>query len=425
MHPERKQFYAGLAPAIFDLLRGVMKTSPQTTTTKASMFSPAILLMAMAAVMQIAFATWMLLLNNFAEEILAFSGREIGIQQSIREIPGFLSFAAVFLLLWGREQVWAYISLLVLGAAAAATGFFPSFTGFLITTFISSIGFHYYETMHQSLSLQWLPKKSAPATMGKILAVGSFSQLAVFGFVFVASGWFAFTYQNIYAITGLLTCIATLILWLVFPAFKDGTPQHTKLILRTRYWLYYALTFMGGARRQIFMVFAAWMMVEKFDFDPHNMAALMMINVVVTMFFAPLIGKWIVRFGERNILTCEYIGLFLIFTAYAFVSSWEVAVALYILDHVFFAMAIAMKTYFQKIADPADIAPTAGVAFTINHIAAVFIPVLFGLLWLWSPAAVFLAGAAMAIMSLVLARLVPVQPCPGHEVVWSSGALKV
>ena len=381
--------------------------------------TPAILLMAMAVVMQIAFAAWMAMTNNFAVEVLAFTGKEIGIQQSIREIPGFLSFAAVFLLLFGREQTWAYISLLLLGGAAAVTGIFPSFTGFLITTFISSVGYHYYETMHQSLSLQWLPKKTAPATMGKILAVSSIAQLAVFGFIFIAGAWFAMSFTGIYMITGLITCIATVILWLAFPSFNDGTPQHKKLVFRQRYWLYYALTFMGGARRQIFMVFAGFMMVERFGFEIHEVMGLMIANQLVTMVLAPLIGKWIIRFGERRILTIEYIGLVCVFLAYAYVPTWQMAVALYLIDHAFFAMAISMKTYFQKIADPRDIAPTAGVAFTINHIAAVFIPVIFGLIWVFDPAAVFLAGAAMAFVSLILARLVPLVPEEGNEFVWS------
>ncbi len=375
--------------------------------------------MGMAAVMQIGFAPWLLMVNNFAVEVLSFSGREIGIQQSIREIPGFLSFAAVFLLLLGREQTWAYISLLLLGAAAAVTGYFPTFTGFLITTFISSVGFHYYETMHQSLSLQWLPKATAPATMGKIVAVGSFAQLAAFAFVFAASAWFAMNFTQIFLVTGIAACIGTLWLWKQFPSFNDGTPQHKKLILRKRYWLYYALTFMGGARRQIFMVFAGFMMVEKFGFSLEHVTLLAIANVFLMMIVAPLIGGWIVKFGERNILTLEYIGLAIVFAAYAFVESWELAVALYLLDHALFSMAIAMKTYFQKIADPADIAPTAGVAFTINHIAAVFIPVLFGLIWLISPSIVFLAGSAMALLSLVLARFIPAAPAKDNEFVWS------
>lgn len=393
--------------------------SPTIKSQLKSWQTPAILLMAMAAIMQIAFAAWMALTNNYAIEVLSFTGKEIGIQQSIREIPGFLSFAAVFLLLLGREQTWAYISILLLGGAAAVTGIFSSFQGFLITTFISSVGFHYYETMHQSLSLQWLPKKTAPATMGKILAVSSFAQLAVFGFIFVSGAWFALSFTSIYMVTGIITCVGILLIWLAFPKFNDGEPQHKKLILRQRYWLYYALTFMGGARRQIFMVFAGFMMVERFGFKIQDVMALMIANQLVTMMLAPLIGKWIIRFGERRILTIEYMGLICVFIAYAYVPTWEMAVALYLIDHAFFAMAISMKTYFQKIADPRDIAPTAGVAFTINHIAAVFIPVLFGLIWVIDPAAVFLAGAAMAFVSLILARLVPIAPEEGNEFVWS------
>lgn len=392
---------------------------PLAAQSTKSWQTPAILLMAMAAVMQIAFAAWMALTNNFAVEVLTFTGKEIGIQQSIREIPGFLSFAAVFLLFLAREQTWAYISMILLGGAAAVTGLFPSFTGFLITTFISSVGFHYYETMHQSLSLQWLPKKTAPATMGKILAVGSTAQLIVFVFIFITGLFFSISFNNIYLITGLLTVIGTLLLWVAFPAFKHGTAQNKKLVLRKRYWLYYALTFMGGARRQIFMVFAGFMMVERFGFEIHEIMGLLIANQVVTMIFAPLVGNWIVKFGERRVLAFEYIGLIGVFIAYAYVPTWQFAVALYLIDHAFFAMAIAMKTYFQKISDPADIAPTAGVAFTINHIAAVFIPVLFGLIWIYDPAAVFLAGAAMAFVSLLLALLVPNNPDEGNEFVWN------
>ena len=88
----------------------------------------------------------------------------------------------------------------------------------------------------------------------------------------------------------------------------------------------------------------------------------------------------------------------------------------YVVDHLFFALAIAMRTYFQKIADPADIAATAGVSFTINHIAAVLLPAAYGLLWLVSPALVFLSGALLATMSLALSILVPDDPREGNEV---------
>ncbi|AXS42660.1 MFS transporter [Breoghania sp. L-A4] len=386
--------------------------------SKADWRTPALMLMIMAGAMQLSFAAWWNLMNNFAVHELGFTGREIGIQQTIREIPGFLSFAAIYVLLVMREQTLALISLTLLGVGVAITGYFPSEYGFYATTLLMSLGYHYYETMSQSLSLQWLPKATAAATMGKIISVGAMAQLVAYGVIFLAWKTFDLSFELVFAIAGALTLIVVVFLVVSFPQFREAVPQHKKLILKKRYWLYYALTFMGGARRQIFTVFAGFLMVERFGYHVHEVAALFLVNGVFSMLLAPSIGSLIVRFGERRALTLEYIGLIGIFIAYAFVTNATVAGALYVIDHAFFAIAIAMKTYFQKIADPADIAPTAGVAFTINHIAAVVIPVSFGFIWLISPAAVFLVGAVMACASLGLARLIPRDPAIGHETIW-------
>jgi predicted MFS family arabinose efflux permease len=159
-------------------------------------------------------------------------------------------------------------------------------------------------------------------------------------------------------------------------------------------------------------------MVEKFDYSVSDIAALFLINHAFNWAFAGRIGALVGRIGERKALTFEYCGLICVFTAYAFVDNATWAGVLYVADHLFFSLAIAIKTYFQKIADPADMASTAGVAFTINHIAAVFIPALFGLVWLVSPAMVFLMGAVLAFISLILARNIPSHPCQGREVNW-------
>ena len=141
------------------------------------------------------------------------------------------------------------------------------------------------------------------------------------------------------------------------------------------------------------------------------------------MFAAPFLGKAVGFFGERRTLIFEYIGLFIVFLAYGGIYwfGWGVVLAaiLYVIDHILFGFALALKTYFQKIADPADIAPTAAVAFTINHIAAVFLPVLLGLLWIVSPGAVFFCAAGMAAISLALALLIPRHPEPGYETLLS------
>ncbi len=133
------------------------------------------------------------------------------------------------------------------------------------------------------------------------------------------------------------------------------------------------------------------------------------------MFLAPKIGHLVKFWGEKKALTFEYIGLIIIFTSYAFVENVIFASLLYILDHVFFAMAIALKSYFKKIANPADFASTAGVAFSINHIAAVILPFVLGFLWILSPSLVFLTGTAFAILSLTLSQLVPKSPEQGFE----------
>ncbi|WP_404422395.1 MFS transporter [Thalassospira australica] len=379
--------------------------------------NPEVLLIFMAAAMPLSFSTWMALLNNFSVEMADFTGREIGILQSLREIPGFMAFTAIFVLIILREQTFALISLLVLGIGVAISGYFPTVVGLYCTTVLMSIGFHYFETMQQALSLQWVKKERTAMVMGRQLSAKSLSSLVMFGIVWAMLELLDVEYRYVYLFGGALTVIAALFAWMAFPKFADAHPQTKKLILRKRYWLYYALTFMSGARRQIFTVFAGFLMVEKFGYDAATITLLFLLNHAINMVMAPKIGKLIGKWGERKALTFEYIGLFIVFVSYAFVESDKMAGALYVIDHLFFAMAIAIKTYFQKIADPGDISSTAGVSFTINHIAAVFIPVVFGMLWLISPSAVFLAGAAMAAVSLILALNVPDDPEPGNEVV--------
>ena len=366
------------------------------------------MLMVFAA--SLSFSVWEVLLNNFAVERAAFTGKEIGILHSLREVPGFLAFTAVLVLLVVKEQGFALFSLLLLGLGVTLTGFLPSEYGLYFATVLMSIGFHYFYTLQQSLTLQWIEVERTPAVMGRLSAFASIAALLGFSGVWLGMKFLGLDFKGLYLIGGGLTIVIVIFAWLSFPSFSGGVTQRKHLLMRRRYWLYYALVFMGGARRQIFMVFAGFLMVERFGFSAANVALLFLVNHIVNTFVAPRVGRLIGRFGERLALTLEYSGLIIIFTAYAFVETAWVAAMLFVLDHILFSLAIAINSYFQKIADPADIASTAGVSFTINHIAAVVIPAAFGLIWLVSPMIVFLLGAGMAAMSLVLARLVPINP---------------
>lgn len=406
------------------MARLMIRCVPLSTSRELPLWQrPVTLLFLMAAAMPVAFATWSALLNNFVIEVAGFDGSDIGWLHTVREIPGFLAVGVIALIMLMHEQVLGLVALLLLGVATAVTAYFPSMAGILTVTMLSSIGFHYYETVNQSLQLQWLPKDQAPRILGLLLAAGSAATLLAYGAIVLTWEALGLSYPHVYLIAGGITAALAVLAMQAYPRFEAPDPQIKKLILRRRYWLYYVLQFLSGARRQIFVVFAGFMMVERFGFQVHEVTALFLINLVANMVFAPVMGRAVGRFGERATLLFEYAGLIAVFLAYGgiYYFGWGVllAASLYVIDHMFFALALALKTYFQKIADPRDIAPTAAVAFTINHIAAVFLPAGLGYLWLISPGAVFVGAAGIATASFLLALLIPRHPAPGNETVFS------
>jgi Major Facilitator Superfamily len=385
--------------------------------------SPENLLLAMAFIMPLVFSVWMVLLNNFVIEKAAFTGKEIGILQSLREVPGFLAFTVIYVLLFIKEQKLALLSLGLTAFGVAVTGLFPTTFGLYITTVIMSIGFHYFETVNQSLTLQWIKKEEAAHFMGRLLSMKSIASLLAYSSVWLFMEPLNLSYQTTYLIFGGGALCLTILLALSFKEFPQHTEQSKKLVLRKKYSLYYALTFFSGARRQIFVVFAGFLMVEKFGYTVAQVSVLFIINYVFNWLFAAKIGKFIGVIGERKTLLIEYSGLVLLFVAYGLVDNANLAAALYVIDHLFFALAIAIKTYFQKIAAPEDIASTAGVSFSINHIAAVVIPALLGVVWLTNPSWVFYVGAGFALCSLILSWFIPHAPSYGVE--WRSKELAI
>jgi predicted MFS family arabinose efflux permease len=384
--------------------------------------SPTAFLMGMAFINWLGFASWQALFNNYARDAVSFTGWEAGVLQSVREIPGFLAFTAAFWFMVMREQTLAYVSVVILAFGIAATGFLPSYQGLLFTTFVMSVGFHYFETAQQALSLQLLPKSEAPKVLGRVASAMAAAQLVAYSLIALVSWGLKPSYQTLYLAFGAGTLVLIGLAAGLFRRFEGDVPQRKGIVLRRRYWLYYALTFLSGARRQLFMAFGGWLLVERFGYDLSSFSALLFIYCAINLLAGPLFGRMIARIGERNTIILENLSLIVIFTGYATTTSGVVAGALFVADGVFALLMIAQRTYFQKISDPADIAPTASVAFTINHIAAVAIPVAFGRIWIENPSIVFGIGALIATASLSLAFLVPRDPEPGRETVLPGAA---
>lgn len=347
---------------------------------------------------------WRTLMNNFAVEVAGLNGGQFGFVGSIREIPGFFSLFVVYFLLIFKEHHLAALSVMVTGIGVAIAGFLPSYAGIAFTTLIMSFGFHYYETMNQSLTLQYFGYSEAPLVMGRLRSMAAATNITIGVAIFIASGYMGYTAMFIAA--GGIAFIAGLGCCFMDPSAKDIPIQHKKMILRSKYWLFYALTFLAGARRQIFVAFAVFLLVKKFDYSIQQVTMLFVFNNIVNYFLNPIIAKYVNIIGERKILSIEYGGLVIIFLAYAFTDSPLVGGILYILDNILYNCFMAIRTFFQKIADSPDISPSMAVGFTINHIAAVFIPALGGLAWMQDYRIVFIGAAVLSAMSLILAQFI-------------------
>ena len=215
---------------------------------------PVALLFLMATMMPIAFATWSALLNNWVIEALAFDGQDIGWLHTVREIPGFFAVGVILVLMVMREQVLAITSLFLLGLATALTAQFPSLGGILMITLLSSIGFHYYETVNQSLQLQWIDKARAPQVLGFLISAASGATLLAYVLIIATWETFDLAYGTVYWIAGGITAALAVFAFFAYPQFEAPNPQRKEFVLRRRYWLYYALQFMSGARRQVFVL---------------------------------------------------------------------------------------------------------------------------------------------------------------------------
>ncbi|WP_048059232.1 MFS transporter [Methanococcus vannielii] len=348
---------------------------------------------------------WNTLFNNYAVDIVGINGFQMGIIQSVREIPGFLTFLVVYILIVIKEHRLSALSTVLMGIGVAITGLFPSFKGLLFTTFLMSLGFHYFETTNKSLTLQHFGKKEAPLVLGRF---GSYSAIVsiFFGLMLLISVKFFPIWLN-YLVYGII--ISTIGLYFLFknPIFLEVPKQKKGMVLKKKYWLYYALNFLAGARRQIFIAFAVFLLVKHYNFTVLEVAILFVLNNIFVFLTAPKIAEGINRFGERKVLTFEYLALIFIFLGYAFIESRNVALILYIIDHVIFGFAIGINTYFQKTADSEDIAPSMGVGFAINHISAVIVPIIGGILWMTNWKTPFIMGAIFSAISLFFVKYIP------------------
>ncbi len=372
------------------------------------------------------FSIWRAIFNNFAVEELGVRADQIGLIQAIREVPGLLGFGLGFLVLWLSEMRVMGLSILLLGLGLVISGAANGLGILILGTVVMSVGFHFFYPSNSSLVLMEVGKQEAPKMLGSLRSVSSFA--AIVGtlviWVFVTGVDFgplqiaAWGYRTTFYVTGAVVIVGSGI------AFLNGRRhaaqrQKRKVVFRRDYWLYYVLTFLLGSRRHIFTTFAIFMLVDIHGIDVRQTATLFLVNNFINTYASAQLGRLVSRFGERKMLTLNFLGLIAVFVGYAYIPYLPVLYALFVVDNIFFSFNLALESYFQKIShSPAEITSNVSMAQTINHVSALVVPVLGGILWAQvSPSATFLAGAAVAVVSLILVQFIRTDRVPTPAVV--------
>jgi len=220
---------------------------------------------------------WRTLFNNFAVDTIGINGIQLGVIQSIREIPGFLSMLVVFILLIITERKLSYLSVIVSGIGVALAGFFPSYIGLICTTFIMSLGIHYFGTTNKSLILQTFSPKDSPFIFARQSSVKAMTNIILGTIIFFLSK--VVSYKENFLFIGIIVLILAFLASTMNSNTKDKSiVQNKGMVFRKKYWLFYVLNFLSGARRQIFMVFSILCWYKNF-----------ILTLGISLFFSSLI----------------------------------------------------------------------------------------------------------------------------------------
>ncbi|MDL2306870.1 MFS transporter [Desulfovibrio sp. OttesenSCG-928-C06] len=357
--------------------------------------------------MAVALNGWNAIYTNFAKEVVLLNGEQIGFIQSVRELPGLLSVSLLLVLLLVKEMRLMSLSIMLVGIGTVAAGYMSYYHGVLICTLVMSLGFHYAESISQSLTLQHYSTTESPLIIGALRSATSAGSFGVGLVMFLLAD--LVPYHGLFLVMGVGCFLAGVwgVLQKDIPP-RNNTPQR-KMVLKKDYLLFYILTLLSGARRQIFVVFSVLLLVERFGFSLREMTFLFLLNHLINWILNRYIGKTINAFGERKLLTVKYALLAAVFVAYAFSDNRLLVASLYVLEQLFFNLTVAIRTFFQKIADPRDIAPTMAVGVTMNHVAAVAVPTIGGILWMFDYRLPFFMGLGFALAALVCVQFMDKQ----------------
>jgi predicted MFS family arabinose efflux permease len=323
------------------------------------------------------FGSYFSTFNNFAVEALNLQPSQLGILESLREVPGFLMFLVAALTMRVAEPILATIALGLLAVGLGAYYAVDSVPTLLLYSLVWSIGLHAWMPLSPSMALSLADERSKGRRLGQLGAVGAFGTIC--GMVLVFLGGKYIGYRNIFVLAGVIVAAGAVSVSMIR---RDiGQKEKPRMVFKRRYSLYYALVFLEGCRKQVFITFAIFALVRNYHTPLQIVAGLMIANNLMNIFLAPKVGRLIDRIGERKVLAFCYAALIPVFLGYAFIKHPPILYSLYFLDNLFFLGSIGLTTYLHKIAEPEDVMPSLAMGVSVNHLAAVIVPITGGFLW--------------------------------------------
>lgn len=335
--------------------------------------------------------------NNFAVEKLNILPSQLGIYESIRESPGIIAVFFVSLLMIWQEQYIAAISTLIMAIGYFFYGFVNKWNQLLLIGFFASLGLHIHLPLSNAIALYLAKVNHEGKMLGLVQRFSFVGQFFAMGFIILFGKYLPYSY--IFIASSIALLIAS-IFYLSLPK-TVGIKEKPKIVLKKRYWIYYLLTFLEGCRKQIFITFAIFVLVKAYHISVRLTAILLLINAFAVIIVGPTIGKMIDRYSEKKVLFISYFLSFFVFIGYAFIHNLILLIVCYTLDNIFYLGSISLTSYINKIAPKNELRPTLSIGVTMNHIAAVIMPFLGGVLWVkMGYEVVFIIGAVVVLISL-------------------------
>lgn len=356
---------------------------------------------------------------NFATDIIKIKPMGIGFVEAVRELPGFLCVFVAALTMRIVEPILGAIAVTLMAVGVGAYATVQGVPSLLVWSFVWSVGMHAWMPISSSMTLNLSDKDSKGKRMGQTAAFGSVGtvlgmlsiQLAVRGNDHPERSF----YQVVFLIAAVMIAAGALIL--VTLRRDIGHMDKPRMVWKSKFRRYYLLSMLEGGRKQVFFTFAPYTLTKIYHAPVWLMAMLMVINGIVTFIGAPLVGRLIDKVRERKIMLWSYSLLILVFVLYGTIHRapdtigmsplwvFPILCALYCLDNLLYLSTMCLTTYVQRIAEPEDLMPTLSMGVTMNHIAAVLVPLIGGYLWMrFSYPVMFFAGGIVVLLSIFFVR---------------------